>query len=43
MFGLLTDDVDGQVPAERQAIREHVPWTRLVAAAKTTYGDRTST
>jgi len=43
MFGLLTDEaLTGKFPAaERKAIREHVPWTRLVAAAKTTYGDKT--
>jgi hypothetical protein len=39
MFGLLTDEtLTGKFPvAERKAIREHVPWTRLVAASKTTY------
>lgn len=43
MFGLLTDEaVVAKFPAaERKAIREHVPWTRLVAATKTTYDDRT--
>ena len=43
MFGLLTDEtLTAKFPAaERKAIREHVPWTRLVAAAKTTYEDRT--
>jgi hypothetical protein len=43
MFGLLTDEnLTGRFPAaERKAIREHVPWTRLVAAAKTTYEDKT--
>jgi hypothetical protein len=43
MFALLTDEtLTEKFPAaERKAIREHVPWTRLVAAAKTTYGDRT--
>ncbi len=42
MFGLLTDEsVTSKFPAvERKAIREHVPWTRLVAACKTTYEDR---
>ena len=42
MFGLLTDEtLTAKFPvAERKAIREHVPWTRLVAAAKTTYQDR---
>jgi hypothetical protein len=39
MFGLLTDEtLTAKFPAaERKAIREHVPWTRLVAAAKTSY------
>lgn len=43
MFGLLTDDaLIAKFPAaERKAIREHVPWTRLVKAGKTTYGDQT--
>ena len=43
MFGLLTDETfTAKFPAnERKAIREHVPWTRLVAAAKTTYEDKT--
>jgi uncharacterized circularly permuted ATP-grasp superfamily protein len=42
MFGLLTDEaLIGKFPAaERKAIREHVPWTRLVTATKTTYEDR---
>ncbi|MDE3168327.1 MAG: hypothetical protein KGN36_21170, partial [Acidobacteriota bacterium] len=42
MFGLLTDETfTAKFPAaERKAIREHVPWTRLVAAAKTTYGEQ---
>ena len=42
MFGLLTDEaLTAKFPAlERKAIREHVPWTRLVAATKTTYQDR---
>src|SRR5947209_7581255 len=42
MFGLLTDEaVTAKFPAaERKAIRDHVPWTRLVAAAKTTYEDK---
>ena len=42
MFGLLTDDsLVAKFPApERKAIREHVPWTRLVGATKTTYEDR---
>jgi uncharacterized circularly permuted ATP-grasp superfamily protein len=43
MFGLLTDEtLTSKFPAtERKAIREHVPWTRLVAATKTTYDDKT--
>ena len=42
MFGLLTDEaLTAKFPAaERKAIRDHVPWTRLVAASKTTYEDR---
>lgn len=42
MFGLLTDEtITAKFPvAERKAIREHVPWTRLVAASKTTYQDK---
>jgi len=42
MFGLLTDEtLTAKFPAaERQAIRKHVPWTRLVAASKTTYEER---
>ena len=42
MFGLLTDDtLTAKFPAEeRKAIRDHVPWTRLVAATKTTYHDQ---
>jgi hypothetical protein len=43
MFGLLTDEtVTQKFPAaERKAIREHVPWTRLLSAGKTTYHDKT--
>jgi hypothetical protein len=43
MFGLLTDEtLTAKFPAqERKAIREHVPWTRLVEPAKTTYDDQT--
>jgi hypothetical protein len=43
MFGLLTDEtLTAKFPAnERKAIREHVPWTRLVAASKTTYDNET--
>lgn len=43
MFGLLTDEtLVAKFPAaERKAIREHVPWTRLVSDTKTTYDERT--
>jgi hypothetical protein len=43
MFGLLTDEAfTAKFPiVERKAIREHVPWTRVVTAAKTTYHDQT--
>jgi uncharacterized circularly permuted ATP-grasp superfamily protein len=43
MFGLLTDEsLTAKFPAaERKAIRDHVPWTRLVSATKTTHGDQT--
>jgi hypothetical protein len=43
MFGLLTDEtLTAKFPSpERKAIRDHVPWTRLVAACKTTYQDKT--
>jgi hypothetical protein len=43
MFGLLTDEsVTSKFPAvERKAIRDHVPWTRLVSASKTTHNDQT--
>ena len=43
MFGLLTDEtLTARFPAaERKAIRDHVPWTRLVTATKTTYDDKT--
>ncbi len=43
MFALLTDEaLTAKFPAaERKAIRDHLPWTRLVAATKTTYGDQT--
>lgn len=43
MFGLLTDEtLTAKFPAaERKAIREHVPWTRLVTQGKTTWRDRT--
>lgn len=42
MFGLLTDEsLTARFPAvERKAIREHVPWTRLVTQSKTTYDDQ---
>jgi len=43
MFGLLTDEaLTAKFPAvERKAIREHVPWTRLVSATRTTYDEKT--
>jgi uncharacterized circularly permuted ATP-grasp superfamily protein len=43
MFALLTDEALTQKfpAAEKKAIREHVPWTRLVAATKTTYHGKT--
>ncbi len=39
IFDLLTDDtVTQKFPAiERRAIKDHIPWTRLVQAAKTTH------
>ena len=41
MFGLLTDEtLTAKFPvAERKAIRDHVPWTRLVQSAKTSHHD----
>jgi hypothetical protein len=43
IFDLLTDDsVTGNFPAlEKKAIRQYIPWTRMVAAAKTTYQNQT--
>jgi len=43
IFDLLTDEtVTGAFPAaERKAIRQYIPWTRVVRAAKTTYRDQT--
>src|ERR1700712_1592458 len=43
MFALLTDDaLVAKFPVhERKAIREHVPWTRVVKAGKATYHDET--
>jgi len=43
IFDLLTDEkITGKFPAaEKRAIKEFVPWTRLVQAAKTTYNNRT--
>ncbi len=43
IFDLLTDDnVTANFPTvERKAIREFIPWTRVVTPAKTTYGDKT--
>jgi hypothetical protein len=43
MFALLTDEslTAKFPPNERKAIREHVPWTRVVKAARTSYHDET--
>ncbi|HVO98596.1 MAG TPA: hypothetical protein VMT15_11045 [Bryobacteraceae bacterium] len=43
IFDLLTDDaVTAKFPAaERKAIKEHIPWTRLVQAVKTTHHGHT--
>src|SRR5437868_6106791 len=43
MFGLLTDEsLVAKFPvAERKAIKDHVPWTRLVAPGKTTRNGQT--
>jgi hypothetical protein len=43
IFDLLTDDtVTAGFPAmERKAIKDHIPWTRVVAATKTTFHDQT--
>jgi hypothetical protein len=43
MFALLTNETLTQKfpAAEKKAIADHVPWTRLVAAGKTTYHGRT--
>jgi uncharacterized circularly permuted ATP-grasp superfamily protein len=43
IFHLLTDDsVTARFPAgERKAIRDFIPWTRVVAPTKTTYNDET--
>jgi hypothetical protein len=43
IFDLLTDDaVTQKFPAiERRAIKDHIPWTRLVQAAKTTHKGHT--
>ncbi|MEO7650309.1 MAG: hypothetical protein ABIZ80_07560 [Bryobacteraceae bacterium] len=42
IFALLTDEsITQKFPAaEKKAIREHVPWTRLVSSTKTTYKDQ---
>lgn len=41
IFDLLTDEtVNSKFPAvERKAIREYIPWTRMVTGTKTTYND----
>ncbi len=43
MFALLTDEaLTAKFPLnERKAIREHVPWTRVVKAGRTSYRDET--
>jgi hypothetical protein len=43
LFDLLTDEkLTASFPAaERKAIRDHVPWTRVVTAAKTTHKNHT--
>jgi hypothetical protein len=43
MFALLTEDaLTAKFPLhERKAIREHLPWTRVVKAGKATRGDQT--
>ena len=43
MFALLTEDaLTAKFPVnERKAIREHLPWTRVVKAGKVTRGDQT--
>jgi hypothetical protein len=43
IFDLLTDEtLTADFPAaERKAIRQHIPWTRLLAPRKTTYQDQT--
>ncbi len=43
MFALLTNEALTQKfpAAEKKAIADHVPWTRLVAATKTTYHGKT--
>jgi len=42
LFGLLTDDaITAGFPAdERRAVRECIPWTRVVTATKTTWQDK---
>jgi hypothetical protein len=43
IFDLLTDDniTSGFPAAEKKAIRDFIPWTRVVAATKATYKDQT--
>ena len=43
LFGILTDERHQRffTDAERQSIRDHVPWTRLLEDTRTTYGDTT--
>jgi hypothetical protein len=43
IFDLLTDETitAGFPAAEKKAIRQYIPWTRVVASGKTVYGDKT--
>jgi hypothetical protein len=43
IFDLLTDDsiTSGFPAAEKKSIRQYIPWTRVVAQAKTTYQNQT--
>jgi uncharacterized circularly permuted ATP-grasp superfamily protein len=43
IFDLLTDEtvISGFPAAEKKAIRQYIPWTRVVAQAKTLYHDET--
>jgi hypothetical protein len=43
IFSMITsDEIQARLPAvERKAVREHIPWTRMVANTKTTRGKKT--